>query len=471
MSELSIPDICLITRDVRRQKITFSHLCDDLIDHVCCDVEYEMGNGLDFEKAYKKVKAKIGIRGLNKIQEETLYAVDTKYRRMKNIMKITGIAGTVLLSFAAMFKIMHWPLAGIMMVLGTFLLVALFMPSSMMVLWKESKSSKHLLLFISAFLASTLFIVGVLFKIQHWQGAGLLISLAILFASLFFFPTYLVFKVKAAENTRKRPIYLLAFITALLYLGYIWFKIMHWPGASFLFILSAVIFIIIVPWYVYLEWKEEQSIRVKFIFLIIALVAILIPSSLINLNLQQNYDDGFFVLVENSQKTIEYSKKTNEAYLSFYRDSLVYYQLENVHDKTLKILNKIDTMKTKMANISGGFMVKSQAGSIINYRQILHPFDLSSSQLMLSPGSNARNVIDSVLNGYVNDMSTHADILNLSLVQNISSIITILPEKYDGQETSTLIAGLHALNMIEVAVLAAESDIFRSVTANPAKKE
>src|SRR4030043_685395 len=109
MSELSIALINLIIGDVKCQRITFSHLCDDLIDHICCDIEYEMENGLSFEKAYQKVKAKIGDRGLNKIQEETLYSVDTKYRRMKNTMKITGIAGTVLLSFGAMSKIMHWP--------------------------------------------------------------------------------------------------------------------------------------------------------------------------------------------------------------------------------------------------------------------------------------------------------------------------------------------------------------------------
>ena len=72
MPELSIQNIERITRDVRKQEIVFSHLLDELIDHICCDVENEMQNGLTFLEAYSKVKQKIGSRRLKEIQEETL---------------------------------------------------------------------------------------------------------------------------------------------------------------------------------------------------------------------------------------------------------------------------------------------------------------------------------------------------------------------------------------------------------------
>ena len=103
MHELSPDDIDQINRFVRKQEITYSHLPDDLIDHICCDVENEMQNGLDFTEAYHRVIKKMGKRRLKEIQEETLYAVDKKYRQMKNTMKISGIAGTVLLGFGALF--------------------------------------------------------------------------------------------------------------------------------------------------------------------------------------------------------------------------------------------------------------------------------------------------------------------------------------------------------------------------------
>src|SRR4030043_2345947 len=209
MPELSLQNIDQISRDIEKQEITFSPLLEELIDHVCCDVEYEMQSGLDFSSAYKKVKQKMGKRRLKEIQEETLYAVDKKYRQMKNTMKISGIAGTVLLGFGALFKIQHWPLAGTMTTLGAVTLALVFMPSALGVLWKETHNRKRLLLFISAFLAGGFFILGTLFKIQHWPGAGLIITLAVLFGILFFVPALLVSKLRDLENKSKRPVYII----------------------------------------------------------------------------------------------------------------------------------------------------------------------------------------------------------------------------------------------------------------------
>jgi len=116
MPELSLQNIDQISNDIRNEEISFSHLLDDLIDHVCCDVEYEMQRGVDFHRAYQVVKQKMGSpRRIREIQEETLYSVDSKYRKMKNTMKISGIAGTLIFGCAALFKIQHWPGAGILL--------------------------------------------------------------------------------------------------------------------------------------------------------------------------------------------------------------------------------------------------------------------------------------------------------------------------------------------------------------------
>src|SRR5512133_46135 len=138
MPELSLNNIDIISNDIRREEISFSHLLEDLIDHVCCDVEHEMQKGKSFGEAYKIVKEKMGPRRLREIQEETLYLVDTKYRNMKITMKISGVAGTIMYGFAALFKIQHWPGASIMMSLGAILLALVFLPSSLNVLWKET---------------------------------------------------------------------------------------------------------------------------------------------------------------------------------------------------------------------------------------------------------------------------------------------------------------------------------------------
>jgi hypothetical protein len=257
MPELTLHNVELIIRDVRKQEITFSHLIDDLIDHICCDVEYEMGNGLNFSEAYRRVKQKMGKRRLKEIQEETLYAVDTKYRQMKNTMKISGIAGTVLLGFAALFKIQHWPLAGIMLTLGAVTLAFVFMPSALGVLWKETHSSKRLFLFISAFFAAMFFIIGILFKVQHWPGAGIVLTLAGVSAVLFFIPALLVSRLRDPENKVKKPVYILGAAGLICYIAGFLFKILHWPVASVLMMGGLfILFLIIFPWYTWISWRK-----------------------------------------------------------------------------------------------------------------------------------------------------------------------------------------------------------------------
>jgi hypothetical protein len=85
MPDLSLRNIDQISNDIRNEEVTFSHLPEDLIDHICCDVEYEMQSGLDFHDAYRRVKHKMGSgRRIREIQEETLYLVDSKYRKIAN---------------------------------------------------------------------------------------------------------------------------------------------------------------------------------------------------------------------------------------------------------------------------------------------------------------------------------------------------------------------------------------------------
>jgi hypothetical protein len=456
MNELSVADIGLIIKEVRRHQITFSHLCDDLIDHICCEVEFEMQHGLTFEKAYRKVKEKIGIRGLNKIQEETLYAVDTKYRKMKNTMKITGIAGTVLLGFAALFKILHLPWAGITLVTGAFLLVAFFMPSSMIVLWRESRSRKRLFLFVSAFLAGTLFIVGVLFKTQHWPGSGWIISLAMFSAGLLFLPALLVQKLQDADSRSKKWVYIIGATAAFMYIVFFWMRIMHWPNYLLTgYFLSVLLFIFVIPWYVYLEWKDEKGVNARFIFMVIAVITFLVPSSLISLNLQQNYDDRFFVLARQGEEVLKDHKGANESFLKVYQDSLSFNKMVKVHESTSRVLQRIDAIKTRMMDISGDN----------------HPFDQGSTNALLMPGCESRSELENTLTEYVNEMNDYAGSPSFIPAQNLSDILALLPVRQNDRNKNSLITSLHALNMAETGILMLELNVLECLAHSSDLKE
>lgn len=284
MPDLTLQNIDRVSIDILKEEIVFSHLPDELIDHICCDIEYEMQSGLDFEEAYEKVRLKIGSRRLKEVQEETLYAVDTKYRHMKNTMKISAITGTVLLGFASLFKIHHWPSAGIMMTLGAICLALIFLPSALGVLWKETKSGKRIFLFISAFLAGMFFILGILFKVQHWPGAGLMLSLSYLSGVIFFIPALVFSLFRDPERRAKRPAYILAFAGVTLHMLGLLFKIQHWPYSGLLLTTGmSILFVIALPLYTWIKWKDEKYVKAEYIYLLIGSLAILIPSVLISI--------------------------------------------------------------------------------------------------------------------------------------------------------------------------------------------
>ena len=286
MPELSLRNIDQISNDIRKQEITFPHLADELIDHICCDVEYEMKNGQSFHDAYLAVKEKIGHRRLKEIQEETLYAVDTKYRKMKNRMKITGVIGTVLLGIASLFKIMHWPGAGPLLTLGAVTLAFVFLPSALTVLWKETRSKKRVFLYVSAFFAGMFFLMGILFKVQHWPAAGFILSLAGFSLLFLFIPALLINSLKNPDKKVKRPVYILGALGLIFYEAGFLFRIQHWPGADLISMLGLLIlFLLVFPWYTWLTWKEEKSIKAEFIFLVIGSLAIIMPALLIRLSI------------------------------------------------------------------------------------------------------------------------------------------------------------------------------------------
>jgi len=351
---------------------------------------------------------------------------------------------------------MHIPLAGILLVTGAFLLVAFFMPSSMMVLWKESKSRKSLFLFVSAFLAGTLFIFGVLFKIQHWPGSNWIISLAMLSGSFLFLPALLVQKLQDADNNRKKWVYSIGAIAAFLYMFFLWMKIMHWPNYLLIgYFLVILVFVVVIPWYFYLEGKEEKGVNARFIFVVIALVTIQVPSSLISLNLQQNYDDRFFVLARQNEAILDYQKKANESFLAAYRDSLSFGKMVKVHESTSRVVQRIEAIKTRMRDISGDNQ----------------PFDQGSTHALLMPGCETRSELDTTLTEYLNELNDYAGSLSFIPSQRLPGMMAFLPVRQEQQDKTSLITSLHALNMTETAILMLELDVLECIADSLETKE
>ena len=476
MHELSPDDIDQINRFVRKQEITYSHLPDDLIDHICCDVENEMQNGLDFTEAYHRVIKKMGKRRLKEIQEETLYAVDKKYRQMKNTMKISGIAGTVLLGFGALFKIQHWPLAGTMTTLGAVTLALVFMPSALGVLWKETHNRKRLLLFISAFLAGGFFILGTLFKIQHWPGAGIILTLAAISGIIFFIPALLISRVRDQENKAKRPINILGAAGGIFYVAGMLFKIQHWPLAGAFMVLGVILLCFLAfPWYTWFAWKEENHVSAKFLYIIIGLLLIMVPGALVTLNLQRSYENGFYPNQVQEQAMYNYLYQNNTSLVTRYHDSSSFPQIEQLQSRTNEVLNYISDVQIKMIqesegkpgepSVSADKIKQTQAGVEIQYGLLSKPFHPAPVNDLLMPECTTRKNLDAIVNDYIDYVTGLSQAENLKKFAGVLATANYLPSGVPDRPTS-LMSGLHSLEFLKTCVLAVEADVIRSIASH-----
>jgi hypothetical protein len=433
MHELSLRDIDQICRDVRAQEITFSHLADDLADHICCDVERVMQSGISFAEAYALVRQKMGSgRRLKEIQEETLYAVDTKYRKMKNTMKVSGIAGTILFGFASLFKIMHWPLAGVFMTLGAITLAFLFMPSALVVLWKESRSQKRLFLFISAFLAAMFFILGILFKVQHWPGAGIIISLAGITAVLLLVPSFLHSTLASPERKADRPVYITGGIALMFFLSGFFFKMMHWPFAGLLitagmFVLCGIAF----PWYVITAYKKETFVRAEFIYLIVGSIIILVPLALTVINVKDRFDDGYYTNIASGSAQYSYLVGTNDNFIREKGDSAKSIRMLELHAATSEVIAVISRVESEM--------------------------------IALTPGSPQRMEIEKALADYRKYISETLPSEVAVLANRALDASVFLPVAGDEKRAVSLLTALHSLSMMKNSVLTVENTLLRTL--------
>jgi hypothetical protein len=475
MPELSLDNIDRISHDVRRQEITFSHLADELIDHICCDVESEIQEGLTFYEAYRKVKQKMGPRRLKEIQEDALYATDTKYRFMKNSMKISGVAGTILFAFAALFKIQHWPGAGIMLTLGAIMLAFVFMPSALGVLWKETHSKKRLLLFISAFLTAMFFIMGILFKVQHWNGAGLIMILSGVSACFLFIPSLLSKGLMDTDNKAIKPIYILGAIGLVSYIAGFLCKIMHWPGAGLLLMGGLfILFIIVFPWYTMVSWRNEKYIKPEFIFLVAGSLAIILPSALLSLNLQRSFDKGYYDNQEQQKALHNYLYENNKLNIAQYHDSSSYPFMEQLNLKTVEILTLVSSIESEMIGESEGEpgnpvenpsqIRQTENGTEIDFNLLDNPFHINPVQDFLLPGTATRSRLEAAMTDYKIYLS---GILPVEVIKSLEPMLdtsVFLPVPYSGNRKISMMSGLHSLALLKNGLLTAESCTLKYLT-------
>jgi hypothetical protein len=338
MYSLDKKQVEIITADVQLAGITFSHLPDDLVDHICCEVEILINEGKDFENAYKIVRKQVGIDVLQKIQENTKFLIDKNYRLMKTTMKISGNISLAMLGFGTIFIIMHWPGSGVILSFGFLVLCLMFLPMVLYANYNNETKKQNLFLHISAFLGGITFMSGVLFKIMHWPGSGLLLMVGYFSLLFLFLPTLLFVKLKSAQTKKLKNIYILGIVSMIIFACSNMFKMFHWPGASVLMIVGAVLLIsLFLPLYTWQIFKMERKITGHYIYIVTISMFLILFTSLLSINVSKTIVGGFVNQANNTTLINNYLEKKNKK---------LFNEIENNKD-TLELKSRATVIKNE----------------------------------------------------------------------------------------------------------------------------
>jgi len=182
-----------IINDIRARGVEMESLQNDLLDHVCCIIENKLEESGDFERFYESIIKTFYKKELKEIEEETITLLNNKhYYAMKKIMIGSGIISALLLSMGIILKFMHMPGAAVGIFTGVVTFSLIFLPLMFLLKLKEKESSRDKILLGLGSLVTILISIAILFKMLHWPYANMmgLVSVGILI--LIYLPINLV---------------------------------------------------------------------------------------------------------------------------------------------------------------------------------------------------------------------------------------------------------------------------------------
>ena len=196
---LSPEQIRQVEAHVNRAELRFSHLQDDLVDHMCCYIEELLQKGVSFDDALYKVVKEVGLKTLKNIELETIILLNQKFKTMKTTLKISGILGIGAFFLSLIFKLNHWSGAAWLMFIGSMTLVVAYFPALFVLVKKERILNKNKRVFLFGAIASLFIILHWMFTINHWPFVAF-VRIGYWASILVFLVVYLLHSIKNEEN-------------------------------------------------------------------------------------------------------------------------------------------------------------------------------------------------------------------------------------------------------------------------------
>jgi len=193
MHKFSEAEIDFILDDLKANGVVLEDLQNNLLDHICCIIEEEKPDEVDFHVFYRTVLRRFFTQELKEIQDETEKLLTFKnYYAMKRTLKISGFVSIGLLLSASLLKTFHLPGAAAAYVLGGVFFSLIFLPLLIIFNFKNNLSQSEKWVNSLGFALGIVACMGVLFKVMHWPFANIMMRGSTTLFIFGFIPLYFV---------------------------------------------------------------------------------------------------------------------------------------------------------------------------------------------------------------------------------------------------------------------------------------
>lgn len=194
---------------------------------------------------------------------------------MKKRLNVMGFIAALLVFSTVVMKSNHLPGAGIVMVLAGISL-SIYLPFFLLYKPGETSNSEKNTVGVVGAISASILNLGITFKFMHWPGAGVMIVLGLTFFALVFMPMLLRKKLKGEASERKTTMNTLGASGLTLFALGILFKIQYWPGADVMLGLS--VFLLFFGYFLMYMLDKSIELEAKTNYLRKAFFAVILGS-------------------------------------------------------------------------------------------------------------------------------------------------------------------------------------------------
>ncbi|MBW6502629.1 MAG: hypothetical protein K0B05_14655, partial [Bacteroidales bacterium] len=253
------------------------------------------------------------------------------------------------------------------------------------------------------------------------------------------------------------------------------FRINHCPLAGFLMSAGAlIVFLVVFPWYVWLTWSQEKNITVKYLFMVIACLVVALPTTLLNMGVQQSYEEGFYTHQYQQETLYNYQRERNDAEVLVYHYRVTDTSIRELHHRTNELLAVVNEMEAEMVRIAEGEpgkpmqnprqLVSDGASTRIRHLDLSRPFHTSPYARVAAPGTEPRQRLDGEMKEYNEFLAGIAGSDNMPLIKPLLDYSSWFPSMMAEKDNIALMPALHGLTLLKNRILLSEIIAIKIIT-------